>query len=141
MKPGQGKLSRRRLLGGAAVASATLPVLHELIPHQGVHGGAGNAAAAEPHMAGMDMSGAHAAHLGTVGTVDPRANGFDPQEILRDFDEGTVRRAACASGSSWPRTRRSRSRPASSTRPGPTTGACRARRCGPARASGCESGS
>jgi len=91
MKPGQGKLSRRRLLGGAAVASATLPVLHELVPHQGLHGG-GHAAAAEPNMAGMDMNGggAHAAHLGAVGRVNPDINGFDPQEILRDFDEGRM---------------------------------------------------
>ncbi len=32
------------------------------------------------------------AHSGAVGSVDPRANGFDPQEILRDFDTGTVTR-------------------------------------------------
>jgi FtsP/CotA-like multicopper oxidase with cupredoxin domain len=91
MERRQGKLSRRRLLGGAAAASAALPVLHELIPHQSLHGG-GAAAAAEPHMAGMGAhaGGAHAAHLGTVGTVDPQTNGFDPQEILRDFDEGRV---------------------------------------------------
>ena len=31
-----------------------------------------------------------AAHTGAVGRVDPRTNGFDPQEILRDFDEGRV---------------------------------------------------
>ena len=90
MKPGQGKLSRRRLLGGAAAASAALPVLHELIPHESLHGG-GAAAAAETHMAGGSMNGGgHAAHLGTVGSVDPRSNGFDPQELLRDFDEGRV---------------------------------------------------
>jgi FtsP/CotA-like multicopper oxidase with cupredoxin domain len=91
MERGQGKLSRRRLLGGAAAASAALPVLHELIPHQSLHGG-GAAAAAEPHMPGMGAHGSamHAAHLGTVGTVDPRVNGFDPQEMLRDFDEGRV---------------------------------------------------
>jgi FtsP/CotA-like multicopper oxidase with cupredoxin domain len=91
MERGQGKLSRRRLLGGAAAASAALPVLHELIPHQSLHGG-GAAAAAEPHMPGMGAHGGdmHAAHLGTVGTVDPRTNGFDPQEMLRDFDEGRV---------------------------------------------------
>src|SRR5215212_5566779 len=83
MKFGQGKLSRRRLLGGAAAASATLPVLHELIPHQGLHH-ALDASAAEPHMAG------HAANLGAVGSVDPRTNGFDPQEMVRDFDEGRV---------------------------------------------------
>ena len=91
MEPGQGKLSRRRLLGGAAAASAALPVLHELVPHKGLHH-ALEAAAAEPHMAGMSAHGAaaHAGHLGAVGTVNPRSNGFDPQEILRDYDEGVM---------------------------------------------------
>src|SRR5829696_4327050 len=91
MKFGQGKLSRRRLLGGAAAASAAIPVLHELVPHRSLHH-VGDAAAAEPHMPGMGgpATGRHAAHLGAVGTVDPRINGFDPQEVLRDFDEGRV---------------------------------------------------
>ncbi|HYN92025.1 MAG TPA: multicopper oxidase domain-containing protein, partial [Thermoleophilaceae bacterium] len=87
MKLGQGKLSRRRLLGGAAAAGAALPVLHELIPHQGLHGS--DAAAAEHHVTG---SAAHLGpgHAGAMGRVDPRTNGFDPQEILRDFDEGRL---------------------------------------------------
>ena len=34
---------------------------------------------------------APAGHIGAVGSVDPAANGFDPQAILRDFDEGVVR--------------------------------------------------
>jgi FtsP/CotA-like multicopper oxidase with cupredoxin domain len=91
MKPGQDKLSRRRLLGGAAAVSAAIPVLHELVPHKGLHHTL-EAAAAEPHMAGMSAHGAaaHAGHLGAVGTVDPRSNGFDPQEILRDYDEGVM---------------------------------------------------
>jgi FtsP/CotA-like multicopper oxidase with cupredoxin domain len=79
----EGKLSRRRLLGGAALGTAALPALHGLVPHQSVH----EALGAEPH-GGRDPS----SHLGTMGRVDPRANGFDPQEILRDLDEGTVRR-------------------------------------------------
>jgi len=86
----EGKVSRRRLLGGAAVTSAALPVLHELIPHQALHGGAGTAQAAVGH----DGHGAHAsgsAHRGAVGRVDPAVNGFDPQEIVRDFDHGRVR--------------------------------------------------
>jgi FtsP/CotA-like multicopper oxidase with cupredoxin domain len=87
MKLGQGKLSRRRLLGGAAAASAALPVLHELIPHQGVHGT--DAAAAE-HERRDTRAHNGRDHVGTMGTVDPRTNGFDPQEILRDFDEGRV---------------------------------------------------
>src|ERR687889_739977 len=89
MKFGQGKLSRRRLLGGAAVASAAIPALHELVPHRGLHH-ALEASAAEPHMHGAAGAAAHAAHLGAVGRVDPRVNGFDPQEMLRDFDEGRM---------------------------------------------------
>jgi FtsP/CotA-like multicopper oxidase with cupredoxin domain len=91
MKFGQGKLSRRRLLGGAAAATAALPVVHELVPHRGLHH-ALDASAAEPHTHNGVAAGgnAHAAHLGAVGTVDPRVNGFDPQEILRDFDEGRM---------------------------------------------------
>jgi FtsP/CotA-like multicopper oxidase with cupredoxin domain len=90
MKLGQGKLSRRRLLGGAAAAGAALPVLHELVPHRRLHGT--DAAAAE-HAHGLAAGGGGhggAAHAGTVGSVDPRTNGFDPQEMLRDFDEGRV---------------------------------------------------
>ncbi len=88
MKFGQDKLSRRRLLGGAAAVSAALPVLHELVPHRNLHGV--DAAAAE-HAHGMAAGAGHgAAHTGAMGTVDPRVNGFDPQEILRDFDEGRV---------------------------------------------------
>src|SRR5215204_5338542 len=81
----ESKLSRRRLIGGAAAAGATLPVLHELVPHSRLHG----AAAAE--RVDHDMrSGRGSGHLGAVGRVDPGLNGFDPQEMLRDFDEGRV---------------------------------------------------
>ena len=92
MKIGQDKLSRRRLLGGAAAAGAALPVLHEVVPHQRLHGGV-DAAAAQGHghtFAAKSPVAAHPAHAGAVGTVDPRVNGFDPQEMLRDFDEGRV---------------------------------------------------
>ena len=82
------KVSRRKLLGGAAATSAALPVLHELIPHQGLHGGTSNAEAAVEH----NHEAAHdgAAHFGAVGRVDHKSNGFDPHAILRDFDEGVV---------------------------------------------------
>ena len=46
------RLSRRRLLGGAAAVTAA-PVLHELIPHQGLHGGSPSAAAAVAHHSGL----------------------------------------------------------------------------------------
>src|SRR5919112_4239472 len=83
MKIGQGKLSRRRLLGDAAAAGAALPVLHEVVPHQRLH--RVDSAAAQGH-----ETHAQPAHAGVVGRVDPRINGFDPQELLRDFDEGRV---------------------------------------------------
>jgi FtsP/CotA-like multicopper oxidase with cupredoxin domain len=66
-------LSRRNFLCRIPLVAGALP--------------AAKALAAEPHAA---HSGDHA-HIGAVGTVDPAANGFDPQAILRDFDEGVVR--------------------------------------------------
>ena len=83
------KVSRRKLLGGAAATSAALPVLHELIPHQGLHGGTSAAAGRRR----APPRGAHggSGHLGAVGRVDHERNGFDPHAILRDFDEGVVR--------------------------------------------------
>src|SRR5919109_4721644 len=94
MKLGQGKLSRRRLLGGAAGASALLG-LHQTIPHEGLHQAVDDAFAQDGHGGGHDVQGGvgtiqHPLHAGTVGTVNPRTNGFDPQMILRDFDEGRL---------------------------------------------------
>ncbi|MGH2763148.1 MAG: multicopper oxidase domain-containing protein [Thermoleophilaceae bacterium] len=82
------KVSRRRLIGGAAATGAALPVLHELVPHRGLHGETSAAQAAVEHHPRAHRG---AGHLGAVGRVDPRANGFDPQTVLRDFDEGRVR--------------------------------------------------
>jgi FtsP/CotA-like multicopper oxidase with cupredoxin domain len=94
------KISRRKLLGSAAGTAAALPVLHELLPHQGLHDQLASAAGGGGHPhggAGAKGAGAHAGHsgihTGTVGSVDPEANGFDPHEILRDFDTGEVTRA------------------------------------------------
>jgi len=81
------KVSRRKLLGGAAATGAALPVLHELIPHQGLHGGTSAAQAAVDH---HHQAHRGSGHLGAVGRVDHVRNGFDPQEVLRDFDEGVV---------------------------------------------------
>ncbi len=94
------KVSRRKLLGGAAVAGASLPVLHELIPHRGLHGGTSAAVAGE-HAAthGADMAVAHGGGAGgptfrAGAVVDHDANGFNPTELLRDFDYGRSRRMA-----------------------------------------------
>jgi FtsP/CotA-like multicopper oxidase with cupredoxin domain len=86
-------LTRRKLLGSASALGLGAAGLHATIPHS--HGA--TAAAAEPHdMAGMDTGGAlapdaaghggHAAFRG--GEVDHKANGFNPHEIVRDFDRG-----------------------------------------------------
>src|ERR687896_2249761 len=90
------KLSRRRLLGGAAAGTAALPILHELVPHQSLHDGEAAAQAGAGH-AGHGGAGG----LGAVGRVDPRVNGFDPHEILRDFDEGTVVREGARAVREW----------------------------------------
>jgi FtsP/CotA-like multicopper oxidase with cupredoxin domain len=93
-KLGNTKVSRRKLLGGAAATSAALPVLHQLVPHQRLHDAlSGEDALAQAHEHFAHDRAAHAGsdHLGAVGSVDPRVNGFDPTEMLRDFDEGEVR--------------------------------------------------
>jgi FtsP/CotA-like multicopper oxidase with cupredoxin domain len=92
------KINRRRLLAGGA-AGASLPLLHQLIPHHGLHEAIEGAEAAN---GGHAHGGAQALHGGGVAgptfrpgaTVDHRANGFDPTELLRDFDWGRTRRLA-----------------------------------------------
>ncbi len=95
------KVTRRRLLAGGAAAGA-LPLLHEVVPHQVLHDQLASAAGGheghEGHegVEGSGMSG----HGGGVegptfqqgGAVDHAANGFDPDEILRDFDWGETSR-------------------------------------------------
>jgi FtsP/CotA-like multicopper oxidase with cupredoxin domain len=100
-------ISRRKLLAGGALAAPTLAVLHETIPHQGLHaalGGGSHPAPAEASANGHAGAAPMAGHVhggGLTGptfrggaTVDHRANGFDPTEILRDFDYGRTRRLA-----------------------------------------------
>ena len=89
-KFGERKFSRRKLIGGAAAGTAALPVLHELVPHKELHGS--EAAAAEHPAAKGGAAHRGTDFLGSPGRVNPRVNGFDPQTILRDYDEGTVRR-------------------------------------------------
>jgi FtsP/CotA-like multicopper oxidase with cupredoxin domain len=84
----ESKVSRRKLLGGAAAGSAALPVLHALIPDEGLHGG--SEAVAQEDMARAMAAHRGAGHLGAVGSVDPIVNGFDPHEVLRDFDGGRL---------------------------------------------------
>jgi manganese oxidase len=87
------RFSRRSFLVRAVpVAAGGVAAAHAAIPHQGLHG----EASAQGHGQG---GGGHApaahrgsGHMGAVGSVDHRFNGFDPHELLRDFDRGRVRR-------------------------------------------------
>jgi FtsP/CotA-like multicopper oxidase with cupredoxin domain len=97
----QNRFSRRRLLGGAAAAGATLPVLHELVPHRGLHDAVEGAEAAQgPHgghgdPATQSVPGMRSHNDFASGReVDHRANGFDPTALVRDFDWGQTRRLA-----------------------------------------------
>ena len=67
-------LSRRNFLCRLPIVAGALPA-------------ASQALAAGPHASHEGAAG----HVGAVGMVDPAANGFDPQTILRHFDEGVVR--------------------------------------------------
>jgi FtsP/CotA-like multicopper oxidase with cupredoxin domain len=102
------RLSRRRLLAGGLAAAPALAALHEVVPHQGIHAAFGgghqhpSASAATPGapVASTDsVTHAHANGTGTGGAsfregarVDHRANGFNPTDILRDFDYGKTTR-------------------------------------------------
>jgi FtsP/CotA-like multicopper oxidase with cupredoxin domain len=93
------RLNRRKLLAGSA-AGASLPLLHQLVPHQGLHDAIEGAQAADSN--GHAHGGAQALHGGGAAgptfragiTVDHRANGFHPTEMLRDFDWGRTTRLA-----------------------------------------------
>jgi FtsP/CotA-like multicopper oxidase with cupredoxin domain len=102
---GNRKLSRRRLLAGGAAATPALALLHEAIPHAGLHralGGHPAAAANDGHHAAAANGAVHEhgadamLHAGFAPgrQVDHRANGFNPTELLRDFDYGKTRRLA-----------------------------------------------
>jgi FtsP/CotA-like multicopper oxidase with cupredoxin domain len=96
------RLSRRKLLLGAAPAAAGgLAAAHAVLPHR--HPWDASAAAARDQRGGGPGAkpAAHGHGGGVNGptfrkgsTVDHRANGFNPTEILRDFDWGKTRRLA-----------------------------------------------
>jgi FtsP/CotA-like multicopper oxidase with cupredoxin domain len=81
------RLTRRRLLAtGVPAAAGAGALLHSAIPHS--HPWHHEARAATHEHAGH--ADGHAAFRG--GEVDHKANGFDPQAVLRDFDWGTTTR-------------------------------------------------
>jgi FtsP/CotA-like multicopper oxidase with cupredoxin domain len=94
------KFSRRKLLAGSAAAAPALAALHEVVPHQGLHRALGGHQASEAAAATHNGHGGPATHGMAHATfadgrqVDHRANGFNPTEMLRDFDYGTTRRLA-----------------------------------------------
>ena len=83
------KLDRRQLLGGGALAAAG--ALSALDPRAG-RAAAGGVAAG--HAGKGHGGGAQGATMRKGQTVDHRANGFNPTDVLRDFDWGRTRRLA-----------------------------------------------
>ena len=84
-------LTRRRLLRAVPALGLGAAALHATVPHS--HGTAAAAEHEGAHAAGDGAPAAagHGGHAGfRGGEVDHRANGFDPHEIIRDFDWGTT---------------------------------------------------
>ena len=80
------RLTRRRMLAGSVPALGALAAL--------TRGGPDATAAGPspaPHAAHAGHDGGHADFRGGA-TVDHRANGFDPHDVLRDFDRGRTSR-------------------------------------------------
>jgi FtsP/CotA-like multicopper oxidase with cupredoxin domain len=91
---GEQGISRRRLLGGAALAAPAVVGLGGLVAERN----GGCARAADGSAGG---NGGHAGHgklphatFAAGRSVDHAANGFNPTEMLRDFDYGRTRRLA-----------------------------------------------
>lgn len=91
------RISRRGLLGGAALAAPAAIGLRDLLGDgssaagAAADGGAGGGPAAAEHTGHGGFL-----HAGFAGgrSVDHEANGFHPSELLRDFDYGKARRLA-----------------------------------------------
>lgn len=86
------RLTRRRLLAATAPALAGAAILHrEEATTLAAEDHTGHSAPAE---VGQPVPAAAQGgdHASFKGSVDHRANGFDPHEVLRDFDWGTTRR-------------------------------------------------
>ena len=86
----KGRFSRRKLLGGAAVAAPAVVGLNGLIGGRPPLDSAAASTAPRHHAQGGF------AHAGFAPgrTVNHRANGFNPTDLLRDFDYGKTRRLA-----------------------------------------------
>jgi FtsP/CotA-like multicopper oxidase with cupredoxin domain len=92
------KISRRKLLGAAAAVPAAVGLNSLLQRGEGATALAGSNG---PGANGVGGKMGHAGHesfahatFAPGRSVDHRANGFDPSELLRDFDYGKTRRLA-----------------------------------------------
>jgi len=88
------RISRRRFLGGAAIAAPAVMGLGGLAAQ-------GGPAAAPAQASGGSTANGHAGHsdfphagFAKGRSVNHRFNGFNPTEVLRDFDYGKTRRLA-----------------------------------------------
>jgi FtsP/CotA-like multicopper oxidase with cupredoxin domain len=88
------KVDRRQLLGGGALAAAG--AFTALNPHgdRAAAQGASARHAGHGHAGKAHGGGAQGATMRKGQTVDHRANGFNPTDVLRDFDLGKTRRLA-----------------------------------------------
>lgn len=86
-------LSRRKLLVGSAALSGGAAIAHATLPHSHPWDPEAQAAGSAHHGAAHHGGSGHA-DFRDAATVDHAANGFDPHEIVRDFDWGTTRRDA-----------------------------------------------
>jgi FtsP/CotA-like multicopper oxidase with cupredoxin domain len=88
-------VTRRKLIMASVPLVSGAALLHANVPHEHPWDGSAQAATGTEHAghgSGGDVGG-HA-NFRDGRTVDHRANGFDPHDILRDFDWGTTRRLA-----------------------------------------------
>jgi FtsP/CotA-like multicopper oxidase with cupredoxin domain len=89
------KISRRKLLTGGALA-ASVPLLHEVVPHRGLHAAVAGATTGHDHDhgAGKGAVPGHGNAFAAGRRVDHAFNGFHPTTLLREFDWGKTRRLA-----------------------------------------------
>lgn len=85
-------LLRRRslLMGGLAAAGGTAICAGAALAQQAAHGGGHQMAAQTSGDMSAPMSEMGHGAMMTVGDVDSTANGFDPTDMLTDWDTGTV---------------------------------------------------
>jgi FtsP/CotA-like multicopper oxidase with cupredoxin domain len=89
------EISRRHLLAGGGAGGAALALLGGTVSLPGSHAGMSARAAQSGRMGGAAHGGGAAGPTFQRGrTVDHASNGFNPSELLRDFDAGRTRRLA-----------------------------------------------